>query len=52
MVATALVPLPTRREKLVKLPAPVPPLATGRMPVTWVVKLMALAVICCPEIVK
>ena len=45
MVATALVPLPTSRSKAVKLPAPVPPLATGRTPVTLAVRSMVLLVI-------
>ena len=40
-----MVPLPTKRSKAVRLAAPVPPLATGRMPVTLVVKSMVELVI-------
>ena len=39
IVCKALVPLPNRTLFAVKVAAPVPPLATGRVPVTWVVKL-------------
>ena len=37
-VATGLVPLPNKMSLAVKAGAPVPPLATGRMPVTLVVR--------------
>lgn len=53
IVATADVPLPTNKLNAVKLAAPVPPLATGKIAVTFPpLKLMGLAVICCPDIVK
>lgn len=37
-VPTEPVPLPTRTLAPVKVVLPVPPLATGRIPVTWVVR--------------
>jgi hypothetical protein len=39
-VAIALVPLPTKRLKALRVLAPEPPFATGRVPVTLVVKSM------------
>ncbi len=35
---TALVPLPVKKYPLLKVPAPVPPFATGNIPVTLLVK--------------
>jgi hypothetical protein len=43
-VATAFVPLPTKRSKAVKLLAPVPPFETGNTPVTLAVKSMVALV--------
>lgn len=40
-------PEPTVNEP--KVVVPMPPLATGKTPVTLEVKLIKLAVICCPE---
>ena len=50
MVATGLVPLPTSKLKAVKLASPVPPLATGKTPVTLVVRSMVLLTMSALEI--
>ena len=48
----AFVPVPVNTELLVKVVAPVPPLPTGKVPVTSVVRSIAFLVICCPLNVK
>ena len=46
LVAMGLVPLPNRMSLAVTAELPVPPLATGKTPVTLEVRLIRLAVIC------
>ena len=51
-VATTPVPLPNSMSLAVKVLAPVPPFGTGRTPVTLEARLIWLAVICWPLMVK